>query len=237
MKIMWSSSIIGSYILHTNVMCCKHVWHMDKCVDKWNMNLWIRDVKTNTMWSLCIKCHVDVHLGVSIVFVRTNTRNFSLKFKQPLLQMAIENGFWLLILWWLKTFDRQPYNDQNIFSCPSKRGDWKISTPIKGGHVLWFWKGFIWFKKFGHHWIMAIEIFQSPKKTCEGWFFLYNDITWPPPPPFVIEIFQSPFNKPPSLDGNQKGWWHMLSFWEKKKSSNVLPLSRSNNFSHHLIHP
>jgi hypothetical protein len=30
---------IGSYILHTNSMCSKHVWHTNKCVNGWNSNL------------------------------------------------------------------------------------------------------------------------------------------------------------------------------------------------------
>jgi hypothetical protein len=33
-KIM-QNSFIGLYILHTNIMRWKHVWHMNKCVDEW----------------------------------------------------------------------------------------------------------------------------------------------------------------------------------------------------------
>jgi hypothetical protein len=39
MKFIWSLSFIGSYILHTNIMCSKHVWHTNKCVNGWSLNL------------------------------------------------------------------------------------------------------------------------------------------------------------------------------------------------------
>jgi hypothetical protein len=32
-------SFIGLYILHTNIMHWKHVWHMGKCVDVWITDL------------------------------------------------------------------------------------------------------------------------------------------------------------------------------------------------------
>jgi hypothetical protein len=40
-------SLIGSYILQMNIMGWKHVWHIDKCVYKWNMNLWMNECHMN----------------------------------------------------------------------------------------------------------------------------------------------------------------------------------------------
>jgi hypothetical protein len=47
MKIVQVCSFIGSYILHKNIMCYKHVWHINKCVDKWNTNLWMNECHMN----------------------------------------------------------------------------------------------------------------------------------------------------------------------------------------------
>ncbi len=40
-------SFIGPYILHMNIMCWKYIWHMDKCVDEWNMNIRMSECQTN----------------------------------------------------------------------------------------------------------------------------------------------------------------------------------------------
>jgi len=46
-KLCKACSIICSYILHTNIMHWKHIWHMDKSVDTWNTNLWMNKCHTN----------------------------------------------------------------------------------------------------------------------------------------------------------------------------------------------
>ncbi len=57
---------IGLYILHTNIMCWKHVWHMKNCVDDWNINLWMNECHTNfassykSMCQMCFQCMILV---------------------------------------------------------------------------------------------------------------------------------------------------------------------------------
>ncbi len=59
-------SFISLYILHTNVMHWKHVWHMDKCVGKWSMNLWMNKYHTNfasfykSMYKTCFQCMISM---------------------------------------------------------------------------------------------------------------------------------------------------------------------------------
>jgi len=35
------------YILHMNVICWKHIWHMNKIFNKWSVNLWMNECHTN----------------------------------------------------------------------------------------------------------------------------------------------------------------------------------------------
>ncbi len=56
-------------------------------------------VKTNVMWPFCVKCHIGIHLNAFVVSNWMDVKTFSLTFEQPLLQMAIDNGFQLSILW------------------------------------------------------------------------------------------------------------------------------------------
>jgi hypothetical protein len=57
-------SFIGSYILHMNIMCWKHVWHTDKCVYKWNINLWMNECHMNFVsfnefvYQMCFQCTI-----------------------------------------------------------------------------------------------------------------------------------------------------------------------------------
>ncbi len=53
-------------------------------------------VRTNVTQPFCVKRHIGLHLNASIGM---DVTSFSLIFEQPLLQMAIENGFQLSILW------------------------------------------------------------------------------------------------------------------------------------------
>jgi hypothetical protein len=60
-------SFVGSYILHTNIMHWKHIWHTDKCVDGWSTNLWMNECHTNfasSNKSVCqtgFQCIILVH--------------------------------------------------------------------------------------------------------------------------------------------------------------------------------
>jgi hypothetical protein len=58
MKFVRHLFIVGSYILHMNIMCRKHVWHIDKCVDGWSMNLWMNECCTKFQFHVnpCVKC-------------------------------------------------------------------------------------------------------------------------------------------------------------------------------------
>ncbi len=39
-----------------NIMHWKHVWHIDKCVDKWSTNLWINVIRISHLpLNLCVK--------------------------------------------------------------------------------------------------------------------------------------------------------------------------------------
>ncbi len=58
MKIVWVRSFIGLYILYTNIMHWKPIWHMDKCVDKWSTNLWMNECHTNFTSSNKFVCQV-----------------------------------------------------------------------------------------------------------------------------------------------------------------------------------
>ncbi len=63
-------SFIGLYFLSMNIIYWKHVWHIDKCVNKWNTNLWMNKCHTKfriffikpcvkcvfNAWYLCVKC-------------------------------------------------------------------------------------------------------------------------------------------------------------------------------------
>jgi hypothetical protein len=55
-------SFIYLYILHMNIMCWKHSWHMDECVDRWSRNLWMNDCHMNfafsykSMCQMCFQC-------------------------------------------------------------------------------------------------------------------------------------------------------------------------------------
>ncbi len=40
-------SFIGSYILCTNIIRWKYIWHMNKCVDRWSTNVWMNECHTN----------------------------------------------------------------------------------------------------------------------------------------------------------------------------------------------
>jgi len=57
-------SFIYLYILHMNIMCWKHIWHMDKCVDGWSRNLWMSDCHMNfafsykSMCQMCFQCMI-----------------------------------------------------------------------------------------------------------------------------------------------------------------------------------
>ncbi len=59
-------SFIGLYILHTNIMCLKHVWHMNKCVENWNTNLWMNECHMNFTSSykfvcqMCFQCMISM---------------------------------------------------------------------------------------------------------------------------------------------------------------------------------
>ncbi len=60
-------SFIGLYILHMNATRWKHVWHTNKCVDKWGTNLWMKKCYTNfassykSVCQLCFQCTISVH--------------------------------------------------------------------------------------------------------------------------------------------------------------------------------
>jgi hypothetical protein len=62
-EIVWSSfhSKVHTF-LHMNIMCWKHGWHMDKCVDEWNTNLWMNECHMNFasfykfMCQMCFQC-------------------------------------------------------------------------------------------------------------------------------------------------------------------------------------
>jgi hypothetical protein len=66
MKIMWSLFIHSLYIWHMNIMHWKHIWHIDKCVDRWNMNLWMNKCHMNFASSykyvcqMCIQCMISM---------------------------------------------------------------------------------------------------------------------------------------------------------------------------------
>ncbi len=49
-------SFISSYILHINIMCWKHIWHTDKCVDEWSTTLWMN------------KCHMNFACSYKSMF-------------------------------------------------------------------------------------------------------------------------------------------------------------------------
>jgi hypothetical protein len=57
-------SFISSFILHTNIMCWKHVWHMNNCVNGWSTNLLINECHTNfasfykSMCWMCFQCPI-----------------------------------------------------------------------------------------------------------------------------------------------------------------------------------
>jgi hypothetical protein len=48
-------------------MSWKHIWHMDKCVNKWNMNIWMNKCHTNfayfykSMCQMCFQCIISMH--------------------------------------------------------------------------------------------------------------------------------------------------------------------------------
>ncbi len=46
-EIVQIRSFTCSYILHMNITHWKHVWHIDKCVDEWNTNLWMNECHMN----------------------------------------------------------------------------------------------------------------------------------------------------------------------------------------------
>jgi hypothetical protein len=50
-------------------------------------------VKTNVIWSLCIKHHIGVHHDASIASIMINARKDFITPGLPPLCMAIENGF------------------------------------------------------------------------------------------------------------------------------------------------
>jgi hypothetical protein len=60
-------SFLGLYILHMNVMCGKHVWHVNKCVYEWGTNLWMKKCCTNfassykSMCQMCFQCTILIH--------------------------------------------------------------------------------------------------------------------------------------------------------------------------------
>jgi hypothetical protein len=60
-------SFISSYMLHTNIIYLKHVWHIDKYVNRWNMNLWINKCHINFAFlnkyvcQMCFQCVILVH--------------------------------------------------------------------------------------------------------------------------------------------------------------------------------
>jgi hypothetical protein len=53
-------------LFRTKIMCWKHVWHTNKCVDKWNMNLWMNECHINFascnkfVFQMCFQCTILV---------------------------------------------------------------------------------------------------------------------------------------------------------------------------------
>jgi hypothetical protein len=47
-----------------NIMCWKHVWHLDKCVDGWNTNIWMNECHTSFascykfVCQMCFQCTI-----------------------------------------------------------------------------------------------------------------------------------------------------------------------------------
>jgi hypothetical protein len=66
MKIMRSLFIHSLYILHMNIMCWKHIWHINKCVHVWSMNLWMNKCHVNFASSykyvcqMCFQCMISM---------------------------------------------------------------------------------------------------------------------------------------------------------------------------------
>jgi hypothetical protein len=55
-KIVWSSFI--HRFVHFTHKYRKHIWHMNKCVDKWSMNLWMNECHTNFASSFKFVCQM-----------------------------------------------------------------------------------------------------------------------------------------------------------------------------------
>jgi hypothetical protein len=53
--------VIGSYILHLNIMLWKHIWHMDKCVNEWSTNVWMNECHTNFSSSCIFSNEFSMH--------------------------------------------------------------------------------------------------------------------------------------------------------------------------------
>jgi hypothetical protein len=71
-----------------NIMHWKHVWHMDKCVDKWNMNLWMNECHTNFTSSNKFICQMYSQCMICTNYAWTNVTQF------PFLSCE------MLGLWW-----------------------------------------------------------------------------------------------------------------------------------------
>jgi hypothetical protein len=96
----------------------KHVWHMDKCVDKWNMNLWMNECDTNFSSSykfvcqICFQCMISMcetyELWMNEFCTIFITKSWNVTFVMDFLHLnqphqPIEYGS---ISWWI--FKRQP---------------------------------------------------------------------------------------------------------------------------------
>jgi hypothetical protein len=63
MKLCEIYSFISLNIFCTNTMCWKHAWHMDKCVDGWNANLWMNEshmdfTSNKSISQMCFQCMI-----------------------------------------------------------------------------------------------------------------------------------------------------------------------------------
>jgi hypothetical protein len=66
MKIMQSSFIHKFIHFIHNMTRWKHIWHMDKCVDKWSINIWTNECHMNFasfnkfVCQMCFQCTISM---------------------------------------------------------------------------------------------------------------------------------------------------------------------------------
>jgi hypothetical protein len=84
-----------------NIICWKHIWHMDKCVDGWSTNLWMNKCYMNFTFSnkslsqMYFQCTISIHemyeLWMNKFCTPSITKLWDAKFVMNLL--CILNGF------------------------------------------------------------------------------------------------------------------------------------------------